>query len=221
VTDTVGMGDLVLFDLDNTLIDRALAFASWARQFMAHHQLPADAWATIDLLDHDGFRPREIFFGEIRLRFGLASDVERLVTDFSADLPRHCTVDGETLNSVRRLRSVGWKVGVVTNGSPSQGAKLDATGLTAEVDAICISSAVGFKKPEIGIFEEAARLCGIPLQGWMVGDSPDADIVGGRRAGLRTIWMSRGRVWDRRDFRPDAVARSVPEAVEIILGERG
>ncbi|MEV6983037.1 HAD hydrolase-like protein [Sphaerisporangium sp. NPDC051017] len=50
-------------------------------------------------------------------------------------------------------------------------------------------------KPDIGLFEIAARRCGMDLAGggWMVGDHLVADIGGGRAAGLRTIWIDRGR----------------------------
>jgi len=78
-------------------------------------------------------------------------------------------------------------VGVVTNGPPSQWDKLEATRTVDEFDAVCISAVVGSWKPDIGIFREAARACGVPLEGWMVGASAEADIVGGAGAGLRTI----------------------------------
>jgi FMN phosphatase YigB (HAD superfamily) len=108
---------------------------------------------------------------------------------------------------------------VVTNGPPSQMLKIEATNLVGEFDAICVSSIVGSKKPERRIFEEAARVCNVPLKGWMIGDSPQADIEGGRAAGLATIWMTRGREWDSSPFAPpDAEASTIVEAVSRILG---
>ena len=41
------MAGLALFDLDDTLIDREAAFASWARAFAARHQLGDGAIAEI------------------------------------------------------------------------------------------------------------------------------------------------------------------------------
>ncbi len=72
--------------------------------------------------------------------------------------------------------------------------------------------------PTSKIFEEAARLCGLPLDGWMVGGSAAADIRGGKHAGLRTIWMARGRAWNFADPAPDAVVETIAEAVSTILG---
>jgi len=44
---------------------------------------------------------------------------------------------------------------------------------------LCVSSVIGARKPDLAIFEEAAKLCELPLAGWMIGDSPEADVAGG------------------------------------------
>ena len=77
---------------------------------------------------------------------------------------------------------------------------------------------VGARKPNIEIFQEASRICDVPLEGWMVGDSASDDIGGGRQAGLRTIWIARGRTWDVSEYEPDAVLATVSEAAAVILG---
>ena len=146
------------------------------------------------------------------------TSVDDLLARYFVEYPACYSVDEETIDAVRRLRTNGWKVGVVTNGPPSQQAKLEATDMVGEFDAICISQMVGAHKPDIAIFEEAARLCALPLDGWMVGDSAAADIRGGKQAGLRTIWMARGRAWDLADPAPDAIAETIAEAVSTILG---
>ncbi len=212
------MARLVLFDLDNTLLDRTTAFARWAQEFIAANRLSARAWPVIEAADEDGMAPRERFFAEIREHLSISTDIEDLLAGYHVEYPRYFTVDRETVAAVRNLRARGWKVGVVTNGPPSQLAKLEVTDLVGEFDAICISAVVGAWKPDRLIFEEAARICGVPLEGWMVGDSAAADIEGGKRAGLRTVWMARGRTWQASESSPDAVAKTIPEAVEIILG---
>jgi putative hydrolase of the HAD superfamily len=208
---------LVLFDLDNTLLDREAAFATWARNFVTKNELPPSSWPIIVAMDEDGFKPRDEFFSEVRVKFEIVTSSDDLLNTYRVDYPACYSVDDETVRSIRKLRANGWKVGVVTNGPPTQSAKLEATELTHEFDAICISSLVGSRKPNIEIFQEAARICAVPLEGWMVGDSAGADIAGGKRAGLRTIWIARGRIWDERDEEPDAVAATVSAAAAHIL----
>ena len=89
----------------------------------------------IGQLDEDGSIPREDFFAAIRQAFGIAATIEELVSRYYLEYPDCFTVDGNTVDSLRNLRSRGWKVGVVTNGPPSQMRKLDSTGLVDEVDA--------------------------------------------------------------------------------------
>ncbi|MGH9016597.1 MAG: HAD family hydrolase [Acidimicrobiales bacterium] len=211
------MARLALFDLDNTLLDRESAFALWGQRFLALHKLPATAWPVIETADAEGLRAREPFFREIRDEFGLRRTVEDLLGDYHVDYPACYSVERETVEGVRNLRRNGWSVGVVTNGESLQRSKLEATNLVDEFDAICISALVGARKPDVAIFEEAAKMCGLPLSGWMVGDSAAADMTGGHQAGLQTIWMARGRTWDSAGFSPDAIVKSIPQAVDVIL----
>jgi len=210
----------VLFDLDNTLVDRDAAFRLWAGEFAAGRGLPADAVDRLVALDGDGFTPREEVFARARESFSLADPVEDLIEDYHHRYPRHITLPERSRSGLRALRSAGWKVGIVTNGVRVQQRKLEAARLLDEVDGVCISDLVGSWKPDPGIFEEAARRCGTGLAGWMVGDSGPADIRGGQAVGLRTIWMTRGRTWDLGDPWPDSCVDTVAEAVEVILSGR-
>ena len=208
---------LALFDLDNTLLDRENAFGLWADRFIASHGLGQGARAMIDRADVDGATPRDEFFARIRQELNITTEVDELVADYRVVYPSLYSAEPEMIKGVRLLRSSGFKVGVVTNGPPSQQAKLEAAGVAVEFDAVCISGMVGSRKPDIAIFREAARVCNLPLDGWMVGDSAEADIVGGGNAGLKTIWMARGRDWPSDDFVPDHIVDSIPQAVDVIL----
>ena len=208
---------LVLFDLDNTLLDREAAYAAWVDRFCDGWGLPGSARAELVAADEDGMRPREELLAEVRDRHGIAAPLDELVAAYHVDYPSGFTLPDGTRAALRRLRGAGWSVGVVTNGPRFQERKVRVTGLDDEVDAVCVSAEVGSWKPDPGIFVEAARRCGTALQGWMVGDSPSADVRGGQGVGLGTIWFPRGRAWDLGDPGPDARADTVPEAVGVIL----
>jgi putative hydrolase of the HAD superfamily len=214
---------LALFDLDNTLIDRAGAFRDWVRAFVANRALGGQqeiAW--LEGADNDGFAPRGEFFREVRRRYELAESVDDLVTAFQLEFARFVQPPvEETRAALQALRARGWKLAIVTNGSPSQQAKIEAAGLAAMVDGWAISEVVGSRKPEPAIFQVAADACSCALKGgWMVGDSARADIGGAVACGLRSIWISRGRAWSGAHYEPDAVVETVAEGVAHILGQR-
>jgi putative hydrolase of the HAD superfamily len=212
----------VLFDLDNTLVDRQRAYGRWARAFAAGRGLGSDAVQVLSDSDEDGFASRRAVFEAVRQKFGLVESVQELIADYRVEYPKFFQPDHNVLGSLQRLRDHGFRIAVVTNGPSSQREKLDRSGLTSLVDGFCISEECGIEKPDPRIFSEAiVRCCGAQDPngiGWMVGDSPYHDVAGGRASGLQTMWLSRGRTWTETDFAPDFVASNVSEAVNLILG---
>ncbi len=212
---------LALFDLDNTLIDRQAAYRRWAEGFVAHNKLTGDALDWLCVADADGFADRDDVFVEARQRFGLTESVAELVATYRQEYPTFYRPDDEINTALVRLRRAGWRIGVVTNGPPSQHEKVERAGLGPLIDACCVSEELGLAKPDLGIFTEAIRAAGgLPPPGepaWMVGDAPGPDIGGGRAAGLQTAWIHRNRPWERTDYRPDAIVATVPEAVALLL----
>lgn len=211
------MSRLALFDLDDTLLDRESAFRLWALDFIDRHNLSESFLEPIIRLDLAGNSPVLLFFTELREVLGIRTSVGELVDQFWTVYPTFFTVPNSTYDALERLRRSGWKLGIVTNGPPTQWKKIKAANLLPYFDGFCVSGEVGFRKPDIGIFIEAAERCGVVLDGWMVGDSADADIVGGHEAGLQTIWFPRGRAWEKIGVAPDAIAATISEAVETIL----
>jgi putative hydrolase of the HAD superfamily len=211
----------VLFDLDNTLIDRVGAFRRWATIFVAERNLGAAEVEWLERTDHDGFKPRPQFFDEVRTRFDLLDPLEKLLADYGRRYPRCVTPPPpQTFTALRTLRESGWKVGVITNGAPTQAIKFAAAALTESLDGWVISEVVGARKPEPALFIAAAEACGAELDGaWMVGDSPEADILGAVNCGIRSIWIARGRRWPLDTCRPTATVDTIPEAVAHILAQ--
>lgn len=218
------MARLALFDLDNTLIDRDGAFRLWAQRFLRARGLSDgaggasnSALAWVLEADGGGFRPREDFFAAVRDRFDLPEEPAALAQAYEDQMAEMYRPEPDVLGALAGLRSAGWKTAVVTNGPPTQETKIRAAGLDAVLDAWCISALVGAPKPERAIFEAAATRCGAALDGWMVGDTPEPDILGGIRAGLRTVWMARGRRWTVSDYAPDVIVDDVTQAAATIL----
>ena len=211
---------LLLCDLDDTILDRAGAFVLWAETFAGMWQLEADAHAWLVEQDHGGYRPRPEFFASVRDAFDLPTSVDDLLRAFYSDFPALFSLEQEIRTALRRARRQGWRIAIVTNGSPSQEMKILTAGLHRIVDAWCISAVEGCRKPDRRLLEIAAERCNDSLEGaWFVGDAPDADIGAAHAAGLCSIWLRRGRTWTRDDYSPTLEADSFPEAMELLLAD--
>lgn len=210
------MRRLAFFDLDDTLVDRSRGFRACVRAFCSDLGFAEDVeqWLLGAMYE----RAYRSDFERLRERFAVSVPVEELWQRYAWGMADAVTCDPGVLSGLERLRDAGWVVGVVTNGSGDiQRAKLARTGLDRRVDAVCISEEVGCRKPDVGIFHEAARLVSADgrLGGWMIGDSAQNDVAGGRAAGLRTIWVSDGA---EGVVEADHVVPGAADAIALLLG---
>ncbi len=215
---------LLLIDLDNTLVDRAAAFLAWAETFRQKH-VPEDDGAVAWLVeaDADGYTPRDRLAESARDWFRLGPNAYAdLVIDLRRGMADHLELDPGVVDALRRARSAGWAVVIVTNGTvEQQQRKLQLTGLNAEVDACVVSEAAGVKKPSPEIFHLAARSASETLEGaWMIGDSARADIAGAHNLSLRSVWLHRGRPWQEEGFAPTLRADDCAQAIDLATAPR-
>ncbi len=213
---------LVICDLDDTLIDRDHAFASWLAAFARQHGFDNNVISRLTQEDRHGFRGRREFFAIVNQHLRPPIDVDMLIKDFHSSIASYFQpLSSEIAEALTSLRGEGWKVAVVTNGSPAQLAKMEVTGVVHYVDAWCISEVDGVRKPEPAIFQLAAHRCGVDLSdAWMIGDSAEADVGGAQAAGIRSAWLHHGRPWPLTTFRPTLIVDSVAEGVkQICVGD--
>jgi FMN phosphatase YigB (HAD superfamily) len=104
----------------------------------------------------------------------------------------------DTLPTLRALRDRGYRLGLVSNtpwGTPGYlwTGQLERFSLAPLLEVAVFSSDVGFRKPDPRIFHLALDRMGAEADRTLfVGDTPEADIVGGRRVGFRTALVMRG-----------------------------
>jgi FMN phosphatase YigB (HAD superfamily) len=210
---------LLLCDLDDTLVDRSRIFDLWADEFIRAHGLTPQDRAWLNELDGSGMTERVDFWTGVKTRVGLVAPVDALVADWGVNFPLRFRCDEGVLEALADAKARGWSLGIVTNGDADvQARKLAASGLDAVVDSVCISGAEGIHKPDQRLFALAAERAGAALtSGWMIGDNPQADIAGARSAGLRTVWLSRGRIWPIEDFEPDHQAADPAAAIKHVI----
>ncbi|MGW0366464.1 HAD family hydrolase [Streptomyces sp. NPDC002990] len=210
---------LVLFDLDNTLVDRRGTLADWAAGFTARHGLSDEEQSYVLGLVAERAYPAA--FDAIRTRYRLPMSTAELWRAYCTDIAAMVSCPAEVLDGLDELRAVGWRVGVATNGAVDiQRAKLQATGISERVDGVFVSEEAHARKPLTRHFALAAARCGTMLggdRGWMVGDNPVNDIDGGRSAGLRTIWVGNGHSWPPDDPGPDYTVPHARAAIDLLL----
>ncbi len=211
---------VVLFDLDNTLIDRSELFGEWASDFLRHHGRDGDEelrWLVEQ--DRDGRTPKGEFFDAVRTRYNISATTDDLVAAYYATYPLFTKpVMARVGAALARLRGNGWRLGVITNGPPMQEQVVDRAGLRSMVDAVCVSASVGLRKPEPQIFRLAAERCGTDLSGaWMVGDSATDDIGGAVASGIESLWIAGGRTWAETEYQPTLIAETVTDAIALLI----
>jgi len=93
-------------------------------------------------------------------------------------------------------------------------------GLPVTFEAVVTSQGAGAYKPAARIFEHALwKLDLEPVETVFVGDSPASDILGGSRAGLRTIWVNRrGGDYPDRYPGPDATVTDLTGLLDLLPG---
>jgi putative hydrolase of the HAD superfamily len=188
----------VLFDLDETLVDRRgsltrYASSLWQREQQAIALSEAEFVACFHEIDDRARTPRKEFFQRFT-----ASVLPRLsAAAFEEDFYNRTWESPVLFDGVVRvlatLRQRGYRLGIVTNGGErAQSAKIRNSPLGELVDTWIVSGALGVEKPDPAIYAEAVARLDLDLtRSWFVGDSPVRDVVGPSRAGFKAIWIER------------------------------
>ncbi|MDC0709633.1 HAD family hydrolase [Stigmatella sp. ncwal1] len=216
----------VFFDLDDTLIDRAGAFARYVEGLIERHPAAfpplhrAEQLARIHAWDQRGAADRASFCLRVTAAFpALGFTPEALWEDMSSRLPRLVGPDEgvcEWMGSLTARQSVA----VVSNGSGRvQRTKLAQARLTELLPDVFLSGEVGAAKPDPRLFQAAlARVGRAPGEVLHVGDDPERDIAGAARLGLATCWVSHGREWPRELPPPTFTVERITTRVQDIAG---
>lgn len=220
------MYEAVLFDLDNTLADRAAAVRHVAGVFYdSHPQLHSsygreEVVAAYVLGDRDGFRTRREMFESIDARWPeLKLDFDQFFSLYETEVLRAYSPDPKVTSLVNEIEEHGLLWGIVTNGTPFQRRKVRCVGLEGRPSCVVVSEEFGHSKPEPEIFLEALRLVGQPdpASVMFAGDNPEADIAGAKALGMRTAWVHRARAWPLELAPPDHVIGHVGDLSRVLF----
>ena len=112
--------------------------------------------------------------------------------------------------TLESLRKDGWRQMILSNHAPELPEIVDGVGLSGFFDAVIGSATTGYEKPNRRAFEIALEAAGNPEIAWMVGDNPEADVLGAERAGIPAILVR------KEDPRCSRIASDLRAVLEII-----
>jgi len=142
----------------------------------------------------------------------------RIVQDFSALRDETLRPVPGALEMLRRLRRLGVRLALVSNGSgAAQRSKIDRFGLAPLFDTIVIEGEFGAGKPDERVYLYACEQLGVaPAEAWMIGDRLDWDVEAPQRLGILAIWVDKAGqgLPPSSPVRPDRIIRSVAELLE-------
>jgi HAD superfamily hydrolase (TIGR01549 family) len=129
-------------------------------------------------------------------RFGLpdpdAALVAGAIDAFFAYEDAHWFADPEALPVLRELVRRGLRLGMFSNAThdPFIQRLVDRLGFRPWLDPALSSAGTGIRKPDPLAFEPILRAWNLPPEAvLMVGDTLEADILGARLAGMRSVWI--------------------------------
>ena len=193
------MKDTVLFDLDETLLDRAGSlrdFVTWQAKGMLCSSIEDEQeFCTRFIeLDSNGSVWKDLVYSRLVEEFNITDwSVSELLSSYELCFSGFCKFIPNALTALESLNENGYKLGLVSNGkSPFQERNFNALGVSQLFGSVVVSEAVGYRKPDPEIFMLACKaLRTIPDNVVFVGDNPKADIQGANNMGMYTVYIPR------------------------------
>lgn len=204
----------IFFDVGNTLLFPYPSVSEVCRQVLASAGHTRDLSAIdalmplVDAYYEDRYRDDDTFWTDEGETFDVwvgmysllcrelgldesAEELARRVCDEFGDPGRWRAYD-DVEPTLRRLRSAGLAVGIISNWDGRLSRILEGLGLSRYLDTIVSSVEVGLHKPDPRIFELACARVGVePTYAVHVGDHHYADVVGATAVGMTAVLIDR------------------------------
>lgn len=223
----MGSYKAIIFDLDDTLLDRDNAVNQMFLMILEKCYEGVDHSTKNKMLlkfkEYDksayGYSDKtkvlESLFDEFPPKYRLPSkDIQAF---WNHHFPHSFVIDQDTIKIVNTLRTQV-KVAIITNGlTERQTAKMIHTNLISCFDLILISEEVGFSKPDRRIFELALNKLNVqPEETLFVGDDLEKDIGGCQSVSIKGIWFNPHMVKNDTTIKPYAEINSFERIVDFL-----
>ena len=188
----------IIFDVDNTLIDRRKAFYDFCEHFIElyEEQYPyeGEKEALIQYMveiDEDGYSGLNKFITRLKEVWKLPHTVESFIRERN-EIFGSLTVPFEETHEVLSALKGKYKLGIITNGYSSvQREKVRMAGIADYFQDIIVSGEEEFEKPDDRIFRLSCSNLGVTSEEAVyVGDYYPNDIAGALNAGITPLWVN-------------------------------
>jgi HAD superfamily hydrolase (TIGR01549 family) len=142
-----------------------------------------------------------------------SSLVQGATDAFCQEFMTYVRIDDNTTPVLKDLQAQ-YRLGIVSNFAiPECVTKLLAKHeLSDFFDVVIVSAAVNKRKPSPEIFKIALEKLKLqPAQAVFVGDTVDADVKGGKEAGMKTVYLERRPQKELETISPDQIIKSLRE----------
>ncbi len=174
-----------MLDVGETLLDESRTWRIWADELGISHMEFMSVFGAV-VARGQGYGDVADYFPSVEWASKRSAIFDRVGGLTEAD------IFPDVWSSLDRLRTQGYRLGIVGNQPRSIGAQLRALGVEAEV--MVMSAEMGVMKPDPEFFRVTLELLGDtePEDVAYVGDRIDNDVIPASAAGMRAIWLRRG-----------------------------
>ena len=223
--------DVLLFDLDDTLLDFGMTENNAFRLIFEEYGL------TNGLNDyHDSYRKiskvlwDDLEHGRTTLAELKVERFKRLFTEHALDIDpivfgqKYIENLGKEVHMIAGVEEMfasmqDFRIALLTNGfKDAQHARVNGSALKNLFEVIITSEETGFQKPQKEIFAYALEKLQIsePSRVLMIGDSLTSDIQGGNNFGIDTCWFNPHRKLNHTDIQPTFEIHSWDQLAKIV-----
>jgi len=197
--------DLLLFDLDETLLDfgaaERYAFSHLLNTFGisddgalygAYEQINKGTWAEYEQKLITADQIKILRFERFIQRFDLPFNAADMSAEYLKRLSEDHTEIPGAFDMIPSL-ATDFRLGLITNGlSQVQRPRIKNSGLEPYFEHIFISEEIGLSKPSLALFQMVFNSFDQPERDrtLMIGDSLSSDIKGGIDFGIHTCWFN-------------------------------
>jgi len=187
----------VLFDLDETLLDRSKSlrrYLQWESSiFLKLNEADQKKYTYRFIeLDDNGAQCKGQVYERLIVEFSICElTAAELLDNYLDSFNKFCCAKPNAVAAVKKLHALNYKLGLVSNGqSPFQERNFESLEIADLFSTVIVSDAIKLRKPDVEIFKLACqRLGAMPRHCIFVGDNPEADIAGANASGMYSVFM--------------------------------